>query len=91
MECGVFRAHLVVVRRAVLQVVAVAVLHEPLPFGRHFGGSLHEVEFRPQVVRVVGGVNALHVLQEAFERLSVAVLIQQGGERLVQLMERLHA
>ena len=85
------RPHLAVASRAVLQIVAVAVLSEPLPLGGHLGRRLHEVVLRPEIVGVVGRVNLLNVVQKAFERLSIAVLIEQGRERLVQLVERLHA
>lgn len=86
-----FRTHLAVASRAVLKVVAVAVLREPFPLGSHLRRRLHEVVLRTEVVGVVGVVYLPNIIQKGFERLSIAVRIQQGRERLVELVERFHA
>lgn len=86
-ERGVFRAYLVIMLCAVLKVVAVAVLHKALPFGSHFSRGMDEVVFGMEIVGIVGLVNLLNVIQKLFECLSIAVLIEQGRESLVQFME----
>lgn len=86
-----FRAHLVILGRAVLQVVPVAILAELFPLRRHGGRSLYEVVFSVQIVGIVGVVDLLDVIQKAFERLFVAILIEHGRESLVELVERLDA
>ena len=86
-----FRAHLVILGRAVLQVVSVAVLAELFPLCRHGGRSLYEVVFGVQIVGIVGVVDFLYIVQEAFERLFIAILIEHGRESLVELVERLDA
>ena len=90
-EGSVFRAHLVILGRAVLQVVPVAILAELFPLRRHGGRSLYEVVFGVQIVGIVGVVDLLDVIQKAFERLFVAILIEHGRESLVELVERLDA
>lgn len=85
------RTHLAIVCRAVLEVVAVAVLREPFPLGRHLRRRLYEVVLRTEIVGVVGLVDLTNIIQKGFERLSVAVRIQQGRERLVEFVERFHA
>ena len=90
-EGSVFRAYLVILGRAVLQVVSVAVLAELFPLRRHGGRSLYEVVFGVQIVGIVGVVDFLDVVQEAFERLFIAILIEHGRESLVELVERLDA
>ena len=86
-----FRAYLVILGRAVLQVVSVAVLAELFPLRRHGGRSLYEVVFGVQIVGIVGVVDLLYIVQEAFERLFIAILIEHGRESLVELVERLDA
>ena len=90
-EGSVFRAHLVILGRAVLQVVSVAILAELFPLGRHGGRSLYEVVFGVQIVGIVGVVDLPDIVQEAFERLFIAILIEHGRESLVELVERLDA
>lgn len=90
-EGSVFRAHLVILGRAVLQVVSVAILAELFPLGRHGGRSLYEVVFGVQIVGIVGVVDLPDIIQEAFERLFIAILIEHGRESLVELVERLDA
>ena len=72
-------------------MVAVSVLHELLPFSRHFAGCCHKVVLGPEIVPVVGAVDAPHIVQKAFEGLSITVLIEHGRERLVELVERFYA
>lgn len=91
MHRGVFWAHLAVVGGSVLEVVTVPVLHKTLPAGSHFSRGDHEVVLRTQIVAVVLLVYLSNIVQKAFERFSAAVLVEQGGERLVQLVEGLHS
>lgn len=58
----------------------ITVLLEVLPPSGHFGGCLGEVVLCPEVVPVVGLVNLLNILQELFERLLVAIVIEQPQE-----------
>lgn len=85
------RTHLAIVCRAVLEVVAVAVLREPFLLGSHLRRRLYEVVLRTEIVGVVGLVDLTNIIQKGFERLSVAIRIQQGRERLVEFVERFHA
>ena len=82
---------LIVLLGTVLEIVAVAVLHEPLPFSGHLGGSGHEVVFGTEIVGIIGLVDAPDIVEETFERLSNAILIKKGRESLVELMESLDA
>lgn len=50
---------------------------------------MHEVILSAQIVAVVGLVNLLNVVIKLFERLSIAVLIEEGWEGLVELVEGL--
>ena len=65
-ERSVFGTHLAVAGRAVLEVVAVAVFGELLPLGCHLGRGLYEIVLGTEVVRVVGVVDSLNVVQKAF-------------------------
>ena len=69
-----FRAHLTIIGRSVLEIITVTILHKFLPFGSHLSRSLNEVVFRPQVVAVVGLVDFTNIIQKAFEGLTIAVL-----------------
>ena len=91
MQFGMFRANLAIPGRPVLEVVAVPVFCEPFPLGGHSRRSLHKVVLCPEVAPIIGFVNLPDIVQKAFERFSIAVLIQQGGEGFVQFMERLQA
>ena len=71
------RAHLVIMGGAVLQEVAVAILAVLFPLRRHLCRGLHEVVLSVEVIGVVGLVYLANVVQKAFERLSIAVLIEQ--------------
>ena len=84
-------AHMVVAGGAVLEVIAVAVAGDLLPFGGHGGGGVSKVVLGAQVVLIVGFVDRLNVIQKAFEGLSNAILIEQGGEGLIELVESLDA
>lgn len=44
-----------------------------------------------QIVGIVGVVDLPDIVQEAFERLFIAILIEHGRESLVELVERLDA
>ena len=79
MERGMFRTDMVVAGRPVLEEIVVSVLLEVLPAGGHFGRSFRVVVLRPEIVPVVGFIDGLNVVQEAFERLSLATLIQERG------------
>ena len=81
-----FGAYAPVARGAVLEVVAVSVLHEVLPLGGHVCRSLAEVIFRAEVVLVVGTVYPLNVIPKLLERFSIPVLIDEGRECLVEFM-----
>ena len=48
---------------------------------------MHEVVFGSKVVLVVGLVYLPDIVQKAFERLFIAILIEQGGERFIQLVK----
>ena len=74
MHRGVFRAHLTIIGRSVLEIITVTILHKFLPFGSHLSRRLNEVVFRPQVVAVVSLINLSNIIQKAFEGLSIAVL-----------------
>ena len=91
MKGGVFRAHPAVASRAVLEVVSVTVLHEPFPFAGHLGRCLYEIVLGPKVVGVIGLVDLPDIVQKPFERLSISVLVDERRERLVHLVESLHA
>lgn len=86
-----FRAHLVIALCTVLEIISVAVAHELLPPTGHLRRCGHEVIFSPEVIGIIGFVDALNIIQKPFEWLSVAVLIKQRRECLVQLMKSLHA
>ena len=83
----VFRAHFAIGGSPVLEVVAVTVLHKALPFGGHLCRGLHEVEFGTEIVLVVRFVYLPDIVQKLFECLSIAVLIEQRWECLVQFVE----
>ena len=74
MHRGVFRAHLTIIGRSVLEIITVTILHKFLPFGSHLSRSLNEVVFGTQVVAVVSLINLSNIIQKAFEGLSIAVL-----------------
>ena len=77
-EGGMFGAHLVVALGTVLEVVSVAAIaHELFPACGHFGRGADEVVFGPEVVDVVSGIDFLNIVQELFERFSIAVFIEQ--------------
>ncbi|GFI33652.1 hypothetical protein IMSAGC014_00135 [Bacteroidaceae bacterium] len=84
-----FLAHLVVARRAVLQVVTVAVLLEVVPFGRHLRRPERVVVFRVQVIVVVLRIYLLYVRQELPERFDVALFREHGQPHFTQRVERL--
>ena len=86
-----FWTHLFVSLSAVLQIVSVAVLHEALPLGSHVSRGLAEVIFRTEVVLVVGTVYPLNIIQKLFEWFSIAILVDERRERLIEFVERLHA
>ena len=84
-------ADVVVAGGAVLEIVSVAVAGDLLPFGSHGGGGVSKVVLGAEVVLIVGFVDRLNVIQKAFEGLSNAILIEQGGEGLIELVESLDA
>ena len=86
-----FRTHPAVAGRAVLEVIPVTVLHEALPLVGHLGRCLYEIVLGPQVVGVIGFVDSSNVAQKLFERLSIAILVEERRKCLVQFVESLHA
>ena len=82
-----FWTYLAILGGTVLQVVLIAILSELLPLCSHGGRSLYEVVFCMQIVGVVGVVDLLNVIQKAFERLFITILIEHGRKSLVELVE----
>ena len=87
MECSVFRSHTSVPCSAILQIVTIAVLHKVFPLRSHFCRRMHEVVFGSKVVLVVGLVYLPDIVQKAFERLFIAILIEQRRGCFIQFVE----
>ena len=79
-------AHTFVARRAVLQIVLVAVLLPVVPLHGHLCGMDGVVVFGIEVVAVITGIYGLYVTVKIGKGFGVALLI---GERQADLRERM--
>ena len=91
MENGVVLTHTVILSRAVLEVVAVAVLLNLLPSRGHEGSADGVVILRIEVVVIVAVVDRLDITAELFKGLDVAFVGNEGEPDLAESVERLES
>ena len=88
-ERRVLRAHLIISGGAVLKVVSVSILGVLFPFCRHLGRGVYEIVLSVEIILIVCLVYFLNVIIKLSKRLSIAVLIEEGWEGLVELVKGL--
>ena len=62
---------------SVLEVVAVAVLHDVVPLDGHLRRVERVIIFRIQIVDVILGINGLYVLAERLERFHLSLHVSE--------------